>query len=1027
MARQIDRRDHTRDRASAARISELHNEAERVSDTLPAAHRVRIDRFGATLGNPTRVTSEAAPAESGNYVERARNHLQRIGPVLGLAASQPVEYIADDNYQTTSDGAVAVHLQQTYKGLKIFEATQVVRFTPDGALADTLGETVSVDQDLDLSPHVSINEAVQNAAAHVANPGDEEHQVDQFGEPMHYSAIDLQGITFEVMQDISDGRDQAAYLKPGPFEDKIRAGLIWFNLDDDLRLAWEVMITLPNAEGQYRTLIDADDGSVLYCCQLMQWIVGRGSVYLTDGSLSRRVIDFPRPLIDYGIPIPDNLPPAMPDDWIGGARSEGNSVRAHLGDNGPSIEGVNQDGVLIFDPANPTGDDQKVLNIFYYNAYMHDYFYLLGFRESDGNFQEDNLGRGGVQSDSVDARAHSGTVFGTANMATPIDGLNPVMNMGLVSSTNRHTAFDSSVVFHEFMHGVTNRLVGGPANTRALEQPQSGGMGEGWGDYIACTINQNDTVGAWVVNNVNGIRGFPYDSSFPDHFGNLGTGRYSEVHNIGEIWCATLLDMNRRIGATLAVQLVVDALKLSPASPGFLDMRDAILTALDNRLAANIVNAAEHRDALRGIWAAFARFGMGPNARSNGASLSGIIADFNLPAEPDPIPEPEPIPEPDPTPGGPIVVRPNLPIPDARPGGVFSTLVFPTSGTVADLTVTIDIQHTYIGDLRVNLTSSTGITVALHSQTGGGTDDLVRSYSVADTQELAAFVGQPSQGNWSLHVADLVGQDLGTLREWSLDIAIDDAGGIVRGRATPNLSIPDFAEAGVRSAIAIQRDGLVQRISVDVRITHTYIGDLHVSLAAPNGTTAVLHAQTGGSADDLVRTYTSDDTASLQALNGSAVRGSWTLQVIDRARRDVGTLEQWGIEIELGDGPRVVSEEVSPNLPIPDNSPVGIASSITVGDPGTIATIAISIEIPHTYIGDLRVSLSAPDGATVVLHDGTGGSADNLVKRYTHVDTPSLANFLGKQGQGLWTLKVSDLAGQDRGTVQRWGLEFNYD
>src|SRR6185436_967023 len=107
------------------------------------------------------------------------------------------------------------------------------------------------------------------------------------------------------------------------------------------------------------------------------------------------------------------------------------------------------------------GDDQKVLNIFYYNCVMHDFFYLLGFREADGNFQQNNLGRGGIASDHVDARAHPGPVFGTANMSTPIDGLRRVMNMGLVSSTNRHTAFDSSVVFPEFTHGVTNRLVGG--------------------------------------------------------------------------------------------------------------------------------------------------------------------------------------------------------------------------------------------------------------------------------------------------------------------------------------------------------------------------------------------------------------------------------------------------------------------------------------------------------------------------------------------------------------------------------------
>jgi extracellular elastinolytic metalloproteinase len=255
--------------------------------------------------------------------------------------------------------------------------------------------------------------------------------------------------------------------------------------------------------------------------------------------------------------------------------------------------------VVTFDPADPTGDDQKVLNIFYYNCVMHDFFYLLGFREADGNFQRDNLGRGGLASDRVDARAHSGVVQGTANMATPMDGFNPIMNMGLVASTNRHTAFDSSVVYHEFTHGVTNRLVGGPANAFALEEHQSGGMGEGWSDYFACAVNETIVVGDWVVNHPGGIRGFPYDSNFPDNFGDLGTGRYSGFtpegdrwpHPIGEIWCAALLEMNRNIGADLSAQLIVDALKLTPANPSFLDARNAILTALDDMLVAGQLNA----------------------------------------------------------------------------------------------------------------------------------------------------------------------------------------------------------------------------------------------------------------------------------------------------------------------------------------------------------------------------------------------------------------------------------------------------
>jgi extracellular elastinolytic metalloproteinase len=165
------------------------------------------------------------------------------------------------------------------------------------------------------------------------------------------------------------------------------------------------------------------------------------------------------------------------------------------------------------------------------------------------------------------------------------------------------------VVFHEFVHGVTNRLVGGPLNTNALEAHQSRGMGEGWGDYIACTINDTTVVGAWVVNRAGGIRKFPYDTNFPDHFGKLGTGRYTgflpdgrrHPHPIGEIWCAALMEMNRNIGAELGVQLVVDALKLAPTNPSFLEMRDSILAALEDMLDEGKLSQSQHSAAQDGI------------------------------------------------------------------------------------------------------------------------------------------------------------------------------------------------------------------------------------------------------------------------------------------------------------------------------------------------------------------------------------------------------------------------------------------
>jgi extracellular elastinolytic metalloproteinase len=271
---------------------------------------------------------------------------------------------------------------------------------------------------------------------------------------------------------------------------------------------------------------------------------------------------------------------------------------------------------------------------------------MLGFDERAGNFQERNfsgLGRGG---DPVEARAHPGAVSGTATMATRADGVRGQMNMGLVTSTRRHTAFDSDVVFHEYTHGVSNRLVGGMLDALALQQPQSRSMGEGWSDYFALTIHNHSldeertVLGDWVLDTEEGIRLFPYDDDYPHTYGDVGTEPYTEVHSIGEIWCATLMKMNRDLGRAfgdkqrghrVGWQLVVDGFKKTSANPSFLQARDGILKALDSQKAAGQLSTDEFRRALRAVWGAFARFGMGPNARSIGASLQGIVEDRNVP------------------------------------------------------------------------------------------------------------------------------------------------------------------------------------------------------------------------------------------------------------------------------------------------------------------------------------------------------------------------------------------------------------
>ena len=89
-----------------------------------------------------------------------------------------------------------------------------------------------------------------------------------------------------------------------------------------------------------------------------------------------------------------------------------------------------------------------------------------------------------------------------------------------------------------------------------------------------------------------------------------------------------------------------------------------------------------------------------------------------------------------------------------------------------------------------------------------------------------------------------------------------------------------------------------RKILVHVEIQHTWIGDLRMTLVAPDSTKIVLHQRSGGSQDDIRGTYGEDLVAvnSLVPLQALAVSGLWRLEVRDEAGRDVGVLQRWSIE-----------------------------------------------------------------------------------------------------------------------------------
>jgi subtilisin-like proprotein convertase family protein/subtilisin family serine protease len=250
----------------------------------------------------------------------------------------------------------------------------------------------------------------------------------------------------------------------------------------------------------------------------------------------------------------------------------------------------------------------------------------------------------------------------------------------------------------------------------------------------------------------------------------------------------------------------------------------------------------------------------------------------------------------------------------------------------------------------------------------------------------------------------------------------DPLGAGVRKSSSPAIEIPDNRSDGIRDIINVPEAFTIQSLKVGVAISHTYIGDLKLTLIAPSGDAVVLHDRNGGNTDNLNRTYDLATTPALAALAGQSTQGNWTLWVQDLARVDAGTLNRWELEISTGAfSPFDVNE--TPGAMIPDNNPVGVERTLDVPQAGEIRDIEVALDITHTHIGDLKVTLFPPAGPSVVLHDRSGGAQDNLVTTYKSASMSALAGLRGQPMQGVWRLKVADLEAADVGKLNRWAIK----
>ena len=742
----------------------------------------------------------------------AYSYLNNNKEKLGLTVSDINDALISDMYQSKHNGVTHIYFNQAYKGIPVNNAIF----------------TINVKKDDEVLFHH--NGFIQDLQGKINTSKSQFNAVDALEATALAMNLSHSG-HFKLLK--SNDKGELVFDRTDFSDDVIRVKPIYFQVsEDDVRLSWEVAFSQKNSSDSWSSKIDAVTAQVLemenrtiYCnhtdakhhyhsmdCYTEK--VEVSSIPPAESSMmgaSYRVYPVPLTAPNEGVQelvVDPHYPEASPFGWhdIDGAEgpeftiTRGNNVHAYNdANNDNSSSGDEPDGGidLLFDIVHDTNTspednaDADVVNLFYANNMIHDITYLAGFDEQAGNFQANNYGAGGLDSDFVVAHALDGSGEDNANFSLAPDGVNGNMNMfkwnipqsrlfsigspaeleknyenggagdgwgfdetyqsydfeaelapaydddaqysnnvcGPVTNPeeiegkiamiyrgrcefgtkslnaqnagaiaviicnvpgagndpssdgndpisngmgpgadgaavtipvfalgfedcNRIVAtieagtpvvgrvkpeditgppqvssgFDNGIIFHEFGHGISSRLTGGPSQICLSNDEQ---MGEGWSDFftLALTVKPGEdgavprAVGTFVQGeeaNGRGIRRFPYSTDMsvnPQTFKDIKAT--TAPHPLGEVWVDMLWDIywayvdkygydpdwtNTESGNFQAVQLVLDGMKMQGCRPGFIRGRDAIL-------AAEEANTAGENKCI--IWDAFARRGLG--------------------------------------------------------------------------------------------------------------------------------------------------------------------------------------------------------------------------------------------------------------------------------------------------------------------------------------------------------------------------------------------------------------------------------
>ncbi|PKA83570.1 putative secreted protein (Por secretion system target) [Ulvibacter sp. MAR_2010_11] len=390
-----------------------------------------------------------------------------------------------------------------------------------------------------------------------------------------------------------------------------------------------------------------------------------------------------------------------------------------------------------------------------------------------------------------------------------------------------------------------------------------------------------------------------------------------------------------------------------------------------------------------------------------------------------------------------------------------------------------------------------GAPLANYRAEGGGNTFPVAAGDGPGVNLNTVFAGQSITGNWTIEINDDAGGDFGQLNSYcitfnpnlgdppvivcpgdiSVDtdpgqcnavvnfsdaIALDPEDGPIPTTQTSGLPSGSMFPTGVSTVefSATDSDGNTSTCSFTITVTDmeapvAVCQDITVEVDPVTGTVTIAPGDIdNGSTDNCgivtysldVDTFDCSDTGAntvnltVTDAEGNSSSCSATVTVEDNTAPVIVCIGEQVV------GPNTVSD--SPGTAILDNTTV--STSIVVGDSFTITDLNVALDISHTWVGDLQITLESPAGTQVLIFDGgsDGCSGDNIIDTYDdessnplvcnggspdafpladYIPSNALSAFDGEDTAGTWILSVEDTAGGDTGTINSWSLIYDFD